>query len=179
MKLCTFDNSNFKRDASTAKEMLWILVSGIAFSSWFPGSQWRVILLRLFGAKIGREVVVKPKVFIKFPWKLTVDDFSWIGEAVWIDNLAHVSIGKNTCISQGAYLCTGSHNWKKPTFDLIVKPIKIGDQAWIGAFCRVAPGVVVQDGAVLGFGSVATASLQSWSINFGQPAKKVKARVYE
>jgi len=157
-------------------EAVWVLVVGVFFESWIPGSKWRVSLLRRFGARIGEGVVIKPKVRVKFPWRLIVGDFSWIGEGVWIDNLATVSIGAHCCISQGAYLCTGSHDWDRDSFDLLTRPIEIEDQCWIGAQARVAPGVTCRQGAVLTMGSVASADLEQWQIHSGHPAKAVKAR---
>ena len=80
-------------------------------------------LLRLFGANVGRGVVLKPRVTIKYPWKLAVGEHSWIGENVWIDNLGQVTIGNHCCLSQGALLLCGNHNYKKATFDLMVGDI--------------------------------------------------------
>jgi putative colanic acid biosynthesis acetyltransferase WcaF len=155
---------------------LWILVQGLLVSSWIPGSWHRRSLLRLFGAKIGVGVVVKPRVRVKFPWKLEIGEYSWIGEDVWIDNLALVTIGTNACLSQGAYLCTGSHDWSLASFDLITKPIHVGDGAWIGARTLIAPGITVGSGAVLTAGSIATADLDSFAIYGGHPAERFKSR---
>lgn len=179
MKLNTFSNIGFDRGASRIKEGLWIAVSGVLFATWLPGTKWRAALLRIFGARIGQGVVIKPGVQVKFPWKLVVGDHCWIGEGVWIDNLGDVTLGDHVCISQGAYLCTGSHDWAKQEFDLIVKQIVIRDHAWVGACSRVGPGVVIEEGAVLGLGSTATHTLNPWSIYLGVPAKLVKKRVME
>lgn len=176
MQLSKFNNDEFNRGRSRLVETCWRVVEGMLFNSWLPGSGWRVQLLRLFGASVGSGAVIKPHVRIKFPWKLKIGDHSWIGEDVWIDNLAMVSIGSNCCISQGAYLCTGSHRWNRETFDLVTKPIVINDQCWIGAKSRVAPGVVVEMGAVLVMGSTAVCNLQSMGIFQGNPAKLVKVR---
>lgn len=176
MRLDLFKNPGFDRGASRPKEFFWIIVSGFFFESCFPGSGWRVALLRLFGAKIGRGVVIKPRVRVKFPWRLVVGDHCWLGEEAWIDNLVHVKIGDHVCISQGVYLCTGSHDWSLNTFDLVAKPIGIGHHSWLGAMCRVAPGVSIAEGAVLGFGSIAKSDLNAWSIYFGCPAEFVKKR---
>lgn len=145
-------------------------------SSWLPGSGWRVWLLRLFGAVVGTGVIIKPHVRVKFPWKLRIGDHSWIGESVWIDNLAEVSIGSNCCISQGAYLCTGSHRWDKESFDLEAKPITIEDECWVGAMARVAPGVVMGQGAVLTMCSVVVSNLDEWQVFSGSPALASKKR---
>jgi len=157
-------------------EALWIVIQSLLFSSFLPGSRWRVLLLRLFGARVGRGLVIKPGVRIKFPWRLSVGDHSWIGEDVWIDNLAQVSIGAHCCISQGAYLCTGSHDWRDPVFSLISQPIQIEDEVWVAAQATVAPGVHIGAGAVLGLGSVATSNLDEGWIYLGVPAQPVKQR---
>jgi putative colanic acid biosynthesis acetyltransferase WcaF len=154
------------------------MFEGVLFNSWLPGSAWRVGILRLFGASIGRGVVIKPHVRVKFPWKLKIGDHSWIGESVWIDNLAEVAIGSNCCISQGAYLCTGSHRWDRESFDLEDRPIVIHDQCWVGAMARVAPGVTMGQGSVLTLGAVAVASVSPWQICSGNPAESVKPRCF-
>ena len=176
MQLDSFENSSFDRGAPKLKEVLWLACSWLLLSSWLPGAGWRTSMLRLFGARIGRGVIFKPGVRVKFPWRLTVGDHCWIGEDVWIDNLADVTFGDHACVSQGAYLCTGSHEWGKQSFDLIVKPINVGSHAWIAAKSVVAPGVDVGEGAVLGLGGVATHALETWTIYAGNPAVRVKAR---
>ena len=176
MHLDKFDNRDFERGRPFWVEALWRAAEGILFRSWLPGSAWRVSLLRLFGAQLGQGVVIKPHVSVKFPWKLSIGSFSWIGEAVWIDNLAQVTIGKHCCLSQGAYLCTGSHRWDLDTFDLVTRPIVIKDHCWIGAMARVAPGVECGEGAVLSMSSLATSDLCEWQIYGGNPAKSIKQR---
>jgi putative colanic acid biosynthesis acetyltransferase WcaF len=116
-------------------------------------------------------------VNIKYPWHLSVGDYSWIGEDVWIDNLAYVTIGANCCISQGALLLCGNHNYKSSAFDLIVKPIKIYDGAWVCAKSVVCPGVNVGENAVLTVGSIAISSLESNGVYQGNPAILKRSRV--
>ena len=116
-------------------------------------------------AVIGSGVRLKPRLQVKFPWRLKIGDNSWVGEGVWIDNLASVEIGANCCISQGAYICTGSHDWGSPAFDLVVRPVKIKDGAWIAAQSIIGPGVTVGEGAVLTLGSVASSDMKArWNI---------------
>lgn len=165
MFLNEFDNAGFDRGASRVKEALWLAVSGLLVASWLPGSHWRVALLRAFGARIAAGVVIKPHVRVKFPWRLEIGAHSWIGESVWIDNLAAVRIGKNVCISQGVYLCTGSHDWNRRTFDLRVGPIELHDHVWLCAMASVAPGTVVGEGAIIAMRELATGFVPEWTIS--------------
>lgn len=164
------------RDRSRAWELAWLLAQALLVSSWQPSCWIRLRALKFFGAEIGRGVILKPGLKVKFPWKLIVGDHSWIGEDVWIDNLAVVEIGSHCCLSQGSYLCTGNHDWRKTSFDLMVSPILVEDGAWLGAFSRVAPGVVVGTNSVLALGSVATESLLSSKIYQGNPATVIGTR---
>lgn len=179
MDLSSYSNPEFSRGACAAREGLWLLVSGVLVSSWIPGSSWRVLLLRMFGAEIGEGVVVKPGVKIKFPWRLHIGEHSWIGENVWIDNLAGVRIGRSACISQGAYLCTGSHDWKSPTFRLIVNGIEVADRAWIGAYAKVVPGTRVGTGTVVQMGCTVSGELLPWHVYQVETARAKKKRIIE
>ncbi|MGV6826246.1 MAG: WcaF family extracellular polysaccharide biosynthesis acetyltransferase [bacterium] len=157
-------------------EALWMLVQGVLTSSFLPLGKLRNKLLTAFGASIGEGVVIKPGVRVKFPWKLAIGDHSWIGENVWIDNLDEVFIGRNCCVSQGVYICTGNHNWSKSTFDLRNEAVVIEDAAWIAARSVLSPGVTVKEGAVVSIGSVAIGEIAAWQIYQGNPAVPVKQR---
>ncbi len=157
-------------------EAAWLVTQALLVSSWLPGSAPRVWALRAFGARIGRGVVVKPGVRVKFPWRLAVGDHCWIGEDAWIDNLAPVTLGNHVCLSQGVYLCTGSHDWRSESFDLVTRPIHVADAAWIGARAVVGPGVTVGEGAVLALGSTASRALEPWTVYQGTPAVAVRPR---
>ena len=174
--LSKYTNPEFDRGRSKVFELLWLFVQTLLITSWIPGALHRRVILRLFGAKIGKGVDIKPGVKIKFPWKLKIAAYSWIGEDVWIDNLAPVTISSNCCISQGAYLCTGSHNWSSETFDLITEPIKIEDSSWVCASAVVGPGVTIRQGAILALGSTTTHDLEPWTIYKGSPCKNVGKR---
>jgi len=176
------DNSTFMHSldmgASGLKNILWHFTSAIIFrSALFPTVKLKILILRLFGAKIGKGVMLKPCINIKFPWKLEIGDYTWIGEDVWIDNLAKVTIGKSACISQGAFLLTGNHNFTTPTFDLITKEIILESGVWIGAKAIVCPGVTCKSHSILTVSSVATHSLEPYGIYRGYPAIKIKKRI--
>jgi putative colanic acid biosynthesis acetyltransferase WcaF len=177
MRLDLFDNRTFSRARPAWVEAAWLVAQCLLIRSQLPGSAHRRIVLRLFGARIGKDVTIKPGVRVKFPWRLAVGDHSWLGEDAWIDNLADVTIGAHCCISQAAYLCTGNHDWTATSFNLRTAPIRICDGAWIAARSVVAPGVTVGEGSVLAIGSVATRNLHAWSINAGNPAKQIGPRI--
>ena len=178
VNLSKYDNSWFYIGAGKMKAIIWYFVNVFFINcSWNPSSSLRIRLLRLFGARMGKGVVIKPSVNIKYPWNLSIGDYSWIGENVWIDNLAKVKIGNNVCVSQGAMLLCGNHDYKRPTFDLMVKPIVIENGAWVGAQSTVCPGVTMHLHSVLAVGSIASKDLMPYSIYRGNPAVKVAERV--
>jgi putative colanic acid biosynthesis acetyltransferase WcaF len=158
---------------------VWFLLgSPIVSAKWLPLSLPRRGLLRLFGAKIGRGVILRPRVRVKNPWMLTVGEYSMIGEDVWIDNLAPITIGSHVCISQGAYLCTGNHDWSSPSFRYRLGEIHIGHGAWIGAKAIVGPGVSIGECAVVCLGSVAIKDIGVREIHAGNPAAFVRQRTF-
>jgi putative colanic acid biosynthesis acetyltransferase WcaF len=166
--------------ASFLKRVCWYFINVFFFKSALIGSSAvKIFLLKLFGAKIGKGINIKPAVNIKYPWKLSIGDHCWIGEGVWIDNLDSVTLHNNVCISQGAMLLTGNHDYKKSGFDLILKEIVLEDGVWIGAQSLVCPGVTCYSHAVLSAKSVATRNLDAYTIYQGNPAVAVKERVIE
>lgn len=165
----------FDRGRPRWVEAIWILTQMLLGPSVVPAVV-RVLALRSFGARVGRGVTVKPGVKVKFPWRLEVGNHCWIGERAWLDNLAEIRIGDHCCVSQGAYLCTGSHDWSRPSFDLIVAPIILEEGTWIAACAVVGPGVTAGRGSVLALGSVATRDLLPWQVHQGVPASPVKRR---
>ena len=176
--LSRFDNSLYHTGGNLPKCVLWYFINILFFINPLnPFSGLKVRLLRLFGAKVGKKCVIKPSLNIKYPWNLAIGDCTWIGENVWIDNLVQVTIGSNVCISQGVMLLCGNHNYKRSTFDLIVKSINIEDGAWIGAQSIVCPGVTMHSHSVLTVGSVSSKDLDSFSIYRGNPAVKVTDRL--
>ena len=174
--LSQYDNSWYKPGGSILSRLLWYCINAAFFNSFFPFYSVKVLLLRIFGAKIGSGVVIKPRVNIKYPWNITIGDHSWIGENAWLDSLGKISMGANCCLSQGAMLICGNHDYTKPTFDLMVKDIVLEDGVWIGAGSLVCSGVTCRSHAVLSAGSVASKDLDAYSVYQGNPAVKIKDR---
>ena len=171
MRLDHYDNSDFSRGASKFKEVLWLIVRSLLFSPWFPiPSALKVAALRAFGAKVGQGVVIRSRVNITFPWKLTIGDHVWIGEEVQILSLDHVAIASHVCISQRAFLCTGSHQFKSENFDLVTKPISIEEGCWIAANVFIGAGVTLGKGTLCSAGSIVLKSAGPDQVLVGNPA---------
>ena len=179
VNLSIFNNSWYK-PGSIVKRLLWYYIN-VCFikSSFLWTNSLKVLLLKIFGAKVGRNIIIKPCVNIKYPWLLEIGNNVWIGEDVWIDNLGKVKIGNNVCISQGAMLLCGNHNYKKSSFDLIVEDITLEGGVWIGAKAIVCPGVTMKSHSVLTVGSVLTKDAEAYTIYQGNPAVPVKKRIIE
>jgi putative colanic acid biosynthesis acetyltransferase WcaF len=122
-------------------------------------------------------VLIKPNFHVKHPWRLTVGNNVWLGERAWIDNLVDVTIGDNVCISQGAYLCTGNHDWSDPGMGLIARPIRVESGAWIGAFAKIAPGTTIGENAIVTLGAVLLSDAEPHGIYGGVPAKRLRERM--
>ena len=176
--LSKFSNAWYHPGGGSVKRVLWYVANSVFLNSSFPLNSFKIFILKLFGAKIGKGVVIKPHVNIKYPWFLSLGNHVWIGEHVFIDNLATITIGNNVCLSQRAMLLTGNHDYKKRGFDLSVKKINIEDGVWIGAGAVVCPGVTCKDHSVLMVGSIATKDLEPYSVYRGNPAEKVKDRLF-
>lgn len=178
--LSKYNNSWYSSGKSFFICFLWYFVNVIFFRSALnPFSSLKVFLLRLFGAQIGKEVTIKPAVNIKYPWRLSVGDYTGIGENVWIDNLDNVIVGNNCCLSQGVMLLCGNHNYKKTTFDLITGKIVLEDGVWVGAQSVICPNVTCKTHSVLAVNSVATTNLEQYTIYQGNPAKEIRKRIME
>ncbi len=175
LDLSKFQNHEFSRGVPAWKEGLWWVVRGLLFASWFPiPSQVKVAALRAFGAKVGRNVVIRSRVNITFPWRVQIGDHVWIGDEVLILSLAPVKISSNVCISQRAFLCTGSHDFAKETFDLICRPITICAGCWIGAQSFVGSGVTLHSNTVCAAGAVVVKDAGPDEVIGGNPAKVIR-----
>ncbi|MDO4932110.1 MAG: WcaF family extracellular polysaccharide biosynthesis acetyltransferase [Prevotellaceae bacterium] len=180
VNLAAFDGSDFNKGAGFLRIILWYFVNAlIVRASWNPFMSIKIALLRIFGAKIGKRICIKNNVIIKSPWNLIVGDDCWIGENCWIDNLDKVTIGSNVCISQGAMLLTGNHDYTVSSMPYRNAPIVIEDGVWIGAQTTVCPGVTVHTNAILTVGSIATKDMEENGIYQGIPAIKIRERKIE
>jgi len=180
VRLASFDNRWFDPGRGTGVRLAWMLVNATFFLSALPWPyRLKVALLRLFGATVGQGVVIKPRVNVKYPWRLRIGDHAWIGEAAWIDSLAEVTIGPDACLSQGCTIETGNHDWSSPTFDLVVKPVAVEEGAWAAVGSLLLPGSRLASHAVLGAGSVLAGDTVPYGVYVGVPATKVKERRVE
>lgn len=178
MQLDQYTLGEYTPGAPFWQQLLWYFVGDPLFrSSWLPWSRFKVVLLRLFGATVGQGVRIKPGVKVKFPWRLSLGDYVWIGEQAWLDNLAPITVESHVCISQDVYLCTGNHDWNHPHFALKPAPIVIQQGSWLAARAVVGPGVTISQGAVLCLGSVAGQSLEAMTVYAGNPATIIKRRL--
>ena len=174
--LSRFNNSWYKAGPRW-KLLLWFLANAVFLKSYLPIPVFiKIKVMQLFGAKVGHHVMIKPGVNLKYPWLLSIGNYVWIGEEVWIDNLAPITIKDNACISQGAMLLTGNHDYRRSTFDLVIKPIVLEEGAWVGAQSVVCPGVTCHSHSILAVGSVATRSLEAYGVYQGNPANFVRKR---
>ena len=165
------------RGRSALLVQIWWLVQDTLFA-WSPQFMyiWRAWLLRLFGARIGKNVLLRPSVRITYPWKLSIGDYAWIGDDVELYTLGEIQIGAHSVISQRCYLCTGSHDHTQPAFDIYAQPIHIAEQVWLASDVFVAPGVEIGEGALVGVRSTVLHNLPGGMICYGNPAKPIKPR---
>ncbi len=176
MKLLGY-KSHYNNHRRISIQFVWYFMSLLIFeSAWFPFCAFKNSLLRLFGARIGSGIVIKPKVYIKYPWMLEMGNDVWIGEGVRIDNLALVKIGSDVCISQNAFLLTGNHNYRSAAFELMTGPITIEDEVWVGASSVVCPNTVLSQGTIITVGSVISGTTTANRVYRGNPAIDIKPR---
>ena len=178
VRLDRFDNSWYAPGRSVPVRAAWMIVEAVFLLTWFPWpSAWKAALLRAFGAKVGRGVVLKPRIHVKYPWRVAIGDHAWIGEGAWLDSLGEIRIGAHACLSQGCMVETGNHDWSRPAFDLVVKDVAVEDGAWAAVGSLLLPGSRLASHAVLGAGSVLSGDTEPYGIYVGVPARKVKDRV--
>jgi putative colanic acid biosynthesis acetyltransferase WcaF len=168
---------NFRGRSGFTVQMWWLVQATLFRGSpqvMYPFRRW---LLRIFGAQIGKGVIIRPTSTFTYPWKVTIGDYSWIGDDVVIYSLAEITIGRNVVVSQKSYLCAATHDYRSPTFDIEGLPINIENESWLGADVFVAPGVTVGRGAVVGARSSVYSDLPPMMICVGAPARPCRARL--
>ncbi|MBF0499460.1 MAG: colanic acid biosynthesis acetyltransferase WcaF [Candidatus Riflebacteria bacterium] len=170
---------NFRGRPAWVVQLWWLIQATLFRLSPQMLYGWRRFLLRLFGACVGDEVLIRPTVTFTYPWKVTIGDRSWIGDDVCLYSLGEIRIGSDTVVSQRTYICTGSHEIDRPAFDIFSKPVHIGDEVWLAADVFVAPGVTIGDGCVVGARSTVFCDLPSGMICRGVPAVPIRSRPYQ
>jgi putative colanic acid biosynthesis acetyltransferase WcaF len=158
-RLRGFTGAGYDKGRPLHIQVGWFVTQNLVFAKWWFPARWRPAVLRVFGGQVGSGVLIRHHVRVHWPWKLAIGDDTWIGEDAWILNLEPVSIGSNVCLSQGAFLCTGSHQRRSPTFEFDNAPITLEDGSWVAARAVVLRGVTVHAGAVVGAGAVAVADV--------------------
>jgi putative colanic acid biosynthesis acetyltransferase WcaF len=175
--LSQYKNPKYFRGKNIFVVQLWWIVQSTFFAlspRFLYG--WRRFILRLFGAKIGKGVLIRSSVKVTYPWKLSIGDFSWVGDDTVLYNLGQINIGKNVAIAHHVYLCTGIHDYQSISFDIAQKPIIIEDEVWLPNDVFVGPGVNIGKGCVIGARSTVLNSLPEGMICYGSPAKPIKER---
>ena len=162
--LAGFRGDGYDKGRPLAVQALWFAALNLVFVKWWCPSRGRVLLLRLFGDKVGSGLLIRHRARVHWPWKLTVGDHAWIGEDVWMMNLEPLEIGADTCLSQGARVICGSHDRRSPTFEFDNGPIVIGRGVWVAAGCTVLRGAVIGDYAVLGAGAVVAGTVEPYAM---------------
>jgi len=168
--------ANFRGRPSWWVQLWWITQTILFHTSPQAFYQWRVFLLRCFGAKIGKGVKIRPSASVVYPWKLSIGDYSWVGDEVVLYTLGQITIGSHTVVSQRSYLCAGSHDIKSVRFDITNEPIEVDDECWLASDVFVCPGVKIGSATVVGARSTVTHDLPPCVIAHGSPAKPVKPR---
>jgi putative colanic acid biosynthesis acetyltransferase WcaF len=160
-RLAGFTGTGYDKGRNKLWQAAWFATSNLVFQKWWLPVRFRPALLRLFGAQVGRNVFIRHRVRVHWPWKLTIGNDCWIGEDAWLLNLEPIIIGSDVCISQAAFLCTGSHRWNSPTFEFDNAIIIIEDGAWIAARATVLRGVTVSAGAIVAAHALAARNVQA------------------
>jgi putative colanic acid biosynthesis acetyltransferase WcaF len=159
------------------KRVVWSIVQNTLYRySFHTSSNWRAFLLRIFGATVGPGCTIRRSSRVYYPWNLTIGAMSCLGDECNVYNLGQITIGQRVIISQEAYLCAGSHDYRVPAMPLLTPPITLKDDSWVCARAFVGPGVVVGEGAIVGAAAVAMKNVDDWTIVSGNPAQVIKQR---
>lgn len=163
-RLGKFSGADYDKGRPWLTQAAWFVALNLVFKAWWCPRSFRPMLLRIFGADVGSGVFIRHNVRVLWPWKLRVGRDAWIGEDVWLLNLEPITIGDDVCLSQGAFLCTGSHDRRSQSFEFDNGPIVIGDRSWIAAQALVLRGVTVHPGSVVGARALVTKDVPGGSV---------------
>ena len=155
-RIGAFTLADYDKGRGIVWQAAWFAVQNLVFAGWWFPRRWRPSVLRAFGATVGSNVTIRHRVRVLWPWKLSVGSDTWIGEDAWLLNLEPIAIGSDVCLSQGTFLCTGSHDRHSPDFCYDNGPITIQDGVWLAAQSLILRGVTVGTGSVLGARAIAT-----------------------
>jgi putative colanic acid biosynthesis acetyltransferase WcaF len=169
--------SNFRGRPAWYVQLWWVVQATLFATSPQFMYGWRRFLVRLFGMKVGRRVLLRPSVKVTYPWKVSIGDYSWVGDDVVLYSLGEIEIGSNAVISQRSYLCAAGHDYQSPGFDIFDSKVTVGDQAWVAADVFVGPGVTIGPGAVVGARSSVFRDLPQGMLCMGSPARPVAPRI--
>ena len=165
---------NFRGRPAWVVQTWWLVQATLFRLSPHSAYGWRRFILRLFGAKVGRDVHLRPTARVQYPWKVSVGDYSWVGDGAVLYSLGEIRIGAHSVVSQRAYLCAATHDHQKASFDLLASSIDIGREVWIAADVFIGPGVSVGDAAVVGARSSVFQDVPPGVVCFGQPVDPAK-----
>jgi putative colanic acid biosynthesis acetyltransferase WcaF len=149
-RLREFSGTGYDKGRGWLAQATWFAFSNLVFKTWWCPARFRPAMLRAFGAEVGARVLIRHNVRVHWPWKLTIGDDCWLGEDVWLLNLEPITLGADVCVSQGAFLCTGSHDRRSPSFEYDNGPIIVREASWIAAQAIILRGVTVEARAVVG-----------------------------
>lgn len=177
MKLNKYSQENYSRGRNGAFILLWWLIQGTIFRfSLHNMYGFRANILRVFGAEIGKGTKIRSSARFTYPWKVSIGDYSWIGDEVVFYSLDKIIVESNVVISQKSYLCTGTHDINDEHFSLITRPIIVKENSWIATDCFVHPGVTIAPGSIVAARSTVIKNTEEKYIYAGNPAKKIKIR---
>ena len=159
--LAAFMGRGYDKGRPRAWQAAWFATQNLVFGAWWLPARFRPLILRAFGAHVGSGVFIRHRVRVLWPWKLSIGDSCWIGEDVWLLNLEPITLGSDVCLSQGVFLCTGSHDRKSPSFEYDNGPIAVEAGAWVAARALVLRGVRIGARSTVGASAVVTKDVAS------------------
>jgi putative colanic acid biosynthesis acetyltransferase WcaF len=171
--LSAFTGAGYEIGRAKLWRIAWLIVLGSIFMRWWLPAGMQTHILRFFGAEIGANVLVRHRVRIHWPRKLSIGDNTWIGEGTWLLNLEPITIGRNVCISQDVFLCTGSHDRQYKTFEFDNGPIYVEDDAWLAARAVVLRGATVGSGATIGASALVVRDVPAGALILAPPSRAV------